>query len=128
MKNVVAIASFIVAALSGGYLVFSIGRALRDRRSKPLRHFAILTFMIFGLWQAYALEPAPTRWLLYFCAPAGFAGILLIFVGGLWNIGVPGPKKGPDRRIPAMSMRLPSIEGCEQTEGDEVVTRVRKTA
>jgi hypothetical protein len=70
--------------------------------------------MILALWQSYLLNPVPAAWIAYLCVPGAIAGVLLILLSGIRDIRSDEPNDGPERRVPAMAMRLPQTQDEEE--------------
>jgi hypothetical protein len=70
--------------------------------------------MILALWQSYRLNPVPAAWIAYLCVPGAIAGALLILLSGIRDIRSDEPNDGPERRVPAMAMRLPQTQDEEE--------------
>jgi hypothetical protein len=114
MKALFAIACLAVAATSAWFLLSAFVRVLRGKKTQILRNAAAMVLMIFALWQSYLLKPAPTVWMVYACVPAAIAGALLILLSGIREVTSYEPGEGPERRVPAMALRVPQPQHEEE--------------
>jgi hypothetical protein len=116
MRTFFAIACLALAMTCASLLLFGFLQAVRGKKTRILRSAAALILMIFALWQSYLLMPVPTVWIAYACTPAAIAGALLILLSGVREMTSDEPSDGPERRIPAMAMRVP--QPCGEKEED----------
>jgi hypothetical protein len=119
MRTLFAITSLTVSLACALFLLIVFVRVLRGKDGKVLRSAAILTLMVFALWQSYLLNPVPAAWIAYLCVPAAIAGALLVLLSGVHDMRSDEPDDGPERRVPAMAMRVP--EGQDEEEESKVV-------
>ena len=110
MRTLFALASLTVALTCALFLLIAFVGVLRGKNGKVLRSAAILTLMVFALWQSYLLNPLLASWTAYLCVPAAIAGALLILLSGVHDLRSDEPDDGPERRVPAMAMRLPNTQ------------------
>jgi hypothetical protein len=116
MRTAIALIFLAASAASAVYILAAFVAALRGKPAKELRNAAILVFMIFAVWQGYALNPLLAVPFAYFVVPAVIAGALLILVSGVRDAGSDEPRSGPECRIPAMALRVPQGQAEEEEE------------
>jgi hypothetical protein len=114
MRTLFAIACLAVAVTSALFLLLAFVRVLQGKTVGILKNAAALVLMIFALWQSYLVKPIPTVWIVYACVPAAIAGALLILLSGVREIASDEPGDGPERRVPAMALRVPQTQGEEE--------------
>lgn len=122
MRTLFAIACLAVAVTSALFLLLAFVRILRGKTVGILKSAAALVLMIFALWQSYLLKPVPTVWIVYACVPAAIAGALLILLSGGREMRSDEPGEGPERRVPAMALRVPQTQ--DQDEDEELKVAV----
>jgi hypothetical protein len=118
MRTVIALVFLAVAVSSSVYLLVAFVTVLRNRTVRAWRSAAILVFMIFATWQAYLLNPVVAVPALYFLVPAIIAGALVILMSGVRDANSDEPCSGPERKIPAMAMR---VSGSRAEDEDEFI-------
>jgi hypothetical protein len=106
MRTLLAITCLAAAATSAWSVLLAFVRVLRGKKAGILRNGAALVLMVFALWQSYLLEPVPTAMIVYGCVPAAIAGALLIVLSGVPEMTSDEPGDGPERRVPAMALRV----------------------
>jgi hypothetical protein len=114
MRTLFALASLTVALTCALFLLIAFVGVLRGKNGKVLRSAAILTLMVFALWQSYLLNPLLASWTAYLCVPAAIAGALLILLSGIRDLRSDEFDDGPERRVPAMAMRVPEAQDEEE--------------
>lgn len=107
MTTLVALISLTCSAIGAVALLLSVISALRGRTARPWRDTAILLLMGLALWQAYLVNPVATTWLLYLCLPTALAAALVILFSGTPRSSAAETGEDPDRRSPAVALRLP---------------------
>ena len=115
MRTLFSIFCISVALTSASFLLLAFVRVLRGKQVGTLRSAAVMVLMIFALWQSYLLKPMPTVWAVYACIPAAIAGALLILLSGVREMASNEPPgEGPERRVPAMALRVPQTQAEEE--------------
>lgn len=118
MTTFLALISLTLSAIGAVTLLRSVIRGLRGRGSQPWRDTAILVLMGFALWPAYLLSPVATIWLLYLCLPAALAAALHILFSSDASVTESGD--GPERRNPAVALRVPHHDPREPDDEEQI--------